>query len=106
MDIMNILKEAFPFAISSTMDIMNILKETFLFAITADTADLTIFNSMVELFARGVTGIGTLYCGAGLLGLARGYKDHAGTEMNNGINQIVSGGVYLIAAVIIKTITL
>lgn len=68
--------------------------------------DLSIFNDMMELFAKGVGTLGAVYCVVGLLSIARGYKDHAGADMNTGISQIVSGGIYILAAVVLKTITL
>lgn len=69
-------------------------------------ADLGIFTTMMDLFAKGIVALGGIYCVIGLMSIARGYKDHAGADMNTGISQIVSGGIYILAAVVVKTITL
>lgn len=69
-------------------------------------ADLTIFTTMMNLFSIGIVALGSIYCVIGLMSIARGYKDHAGADMNTGISQIVSGGIYILAAVVVKTITL
>lgn len=68
--------------------------------------DLGIFTQMMDLFAKGVGVLGSIYCVVGMLSIARGYKDHAGADMNTGISQIVSGAIYILAAVVLKTITL
>lgn len=69
-------------------------------------ADLTIFTNMMELFSIGIVALGGIYCIIGMMSIARGYKDHAGADMNTGISQIVSGGIYILASVMVKTITL
>lgn len=68
--------------------------------------NLSIFTQMIDLFAKGVGALGGIYCVLGMLSIARGYKDHAGADMNTGISQIVSGAIYILAAVVLKTITL
>lgn len=68
--------------------------------------DLSIFVAMMDLFAKGVGALGGIYCVVGMLSIGRGYKDHAGADMNTGISQIVSGGIFILAAVTLKTITL
>lgn len=68
--------------------------------------DLTLFRSVLLLFSKGIVALGGIYCVIGILSVARGYKDHAGADMNTGISQIVSGGVFILAAVILKMIDL
>lgn len=68
--------------------------------------DLTIFTEMMELFSKGVWALGGIYCVIGMLSIGRGYKDHAGADMNTGVSQIVSGAIFILAAVTIKSITL
>lgn len=68
--------------------------------------DLSVFTQMMDLFSKGVGVLGAVYCVVGMLSIARGYKDHAGADMNTGISQIVSGGIYILAAVVLKSITL
>lgn len=73
---------------------------------TAGEADLTILTDMMGLFSIGIVALGGIYCIIGMMSIARGYKDHAGADMNTGISQIVSGGIYILAAAFVKTITL
>jgi len=74
--------------------------------LTTGGADLTVFTTMMDLFSKGVGALGMIYCVVGMMSIARGYKDHAGADMNTGISQIVSGAIYILAAVTLKTITL
>lgn len=64
------------------------------------------FQQVLDLFAKGIVALGGFSCVVGLMGASRGYKDHNGTDMQAGIANIVNGGVMVLAAAIVSSITL
>lgn len=73
--------------------------------ISADGA-VAMFSTIIDLMAKGLVAFGAILCVIGVVGLAQGLREHAGSQMNSGITSLVAGGLIILASAILKTITL
>jgi hypothetical protein len=64
------------------------------------TADMNIFQEVINLITKFVTAGGGLWLVWGVIVLATGIKDKSGPQLQSGIWQIVGGGMIIAAAVL------
>lgn len=64
------------------------------------------FSTMIDLLGKGVLAAGSLLAVWGLISVGRGLKDSNGPGIQNGVMELIGGGLIIAAAAIIGTITL
>ena len=64
------------------------------------------FTQMITLLSKGVLAAGALLAVWGMISVGRGLKDSNGTGIQNGIMELIGGGIVIAASQLITTITL
>ena len=64
------------------------------------------FTQMITLLSKGVLAAGALLAVWGMISVGRGLKDSNGPGIQNGILELVGGGIVIAASQLITTITL
>ena len=64
------------------------------------------FSTMIDLLGKGVLAAGSLLAVWGLISVGRGLKDSHGPSVQNGVMELIGGGLIIAAAAIIGTITI
>ena len=64
------------------------------------------FTQMITLLSKGVLAAGALLAVWGMISVGRGLKDSNGPGIQNGIMELIGGGIDIAASQLITTITL
>ena len=64
------------------------------------------FTQMITLLSKGVLAAGALLAVWGMISVGRGLKDSNGPGIQNGIMELIGGGIVITASQLITTITL
>ena len=64
------------------------------------------FTQMITLLSKGVLAAGALRAVWGMISVGRGLKDSNGPGIQNGIMELIGGGIVIAASQLITTITL
>ena len=64
------------------------------------------FTQMITLLSKGVLAAGALLAVWGMISVGRGLKDSNGPGIQNGIMELIGGGIVIAASHLITTITL
>lgn len=64
------------------------------------------FIQMITLLSKGVLAAGALLAVWGMISVGRGLKDSNGPGIQNGIMELIGGGIVIAASQLITTITL
>ena len=64
------------------------------------------FTQMITLLSKGVLAAGALLAVWGMISVGRGLKDSNGPGIQNGIMELIGGGIVIAASQLITTITL
>ena len=64
------------------------------------------FTQMITLLSKGVLAAGALLAVWGMISVGRGLKDSNGPCIQNGIMELIGGGIVIAASQLITTITL
>ena len=64
------------------------------------------FSTMINYLSIGVRAAGALLAVWGLISVGRGLKDSNGPGIQNGVMELIGGGIIILAATAIKTITI
>lgn len=64
------------------------------------------FTQMITLLSKGVLAAGALLAVWGMISVGRGLKDSNGPGIQNGIMELIGGGIVIVASQLITTITL
>lgn len=63
------------------------------------------FDSMIELFSKGLGVMGAINTVIGVVSIASGFKEKVGTEMHAGIATLIAGAMIAGAAVYLKSVS-
>ena len=66
----------------------------------------SMFTQMITLLSKGVLAAGALLAVWGMISVGRGLKDSNGPGIQNGIMELIGGGIVIAASQLITTITL
>ena len=64
------------------------------------------FTQMITLLSKGVLAAGALLAVWGMISVGRGLKDSNGPGIQNGMRELIGGGIVIAASQLITTITL
>ena len=64
------------------------------------------FTQMITLLSKGVLAAGALLAVWGMISVGRGLKDSNGPGLQNGMMELIGGGIVIVASQLITTITL
>ena len=64
------------------------------------------FTQMITLLSKGVLAAGALLAVWGMISVGRGLKGSNGSGIQNGIMELIGGGIVIAASQLITTITL
>ena len=64
------------------------------------------FTQMIGYLSNGVRAAGALLAVWGLISVGRGLKDSNGPGIQNGVMELIGGGIIILAATAISSITL
>lgn len=64
------------------------------------------FTQMITLLSKGVLAAGALLAVWGMISVGRGLNDSNGPGIQNGIMELIGGGIVIAASQLITTITL